>query len=82
MGLLNTLQKTSGHGFHYWVTAGSAVERALWVGVVLAGFTAALILVSFFWTKKHMDVPKVYGTTQVLPSGPKKCRQFGSIEGQ
>ena len=39
-------QNTSGHGFHYWVTAGSAVERALWVGVVLAGFTAALILVS------------------------------------
>ena len=39
-------QNTSGHGFHYWVTAGTAVERALWVGVVLAGFTAALILVS------------------------------------
>ena len=40
-------QNTSGHGFHYWVNAGSAVERALWVGVVLAGFTAALILVGF-----------------------------------
>ena len=39
-------RNTSGHGFHYWVTAGTAVERALWVGVVLAGFTAALILVS------------------------------------
>ena len=39
-------QNTSGHGFQYWVSAGSAVERVLWIAVVLAGFTLALFLVT------------------------------------
>ena len=39
-------QNTSGHGFQYWVTASSAVEQALWVVVVLVGFTTGLIMVS------------------------------------
>ena len=39
-------QNTSGHGFQYWVSAESAVERFLWVVVVLVGFITALFLVT------------------------------------
>lgn len=39
-------QNTSGHGFQYWVSAESSVERVVWIAVVLAGFTTALFLVT------------------------------------
>ena len=38
-------QNTSGHGFQYWVSAGSQLERLLWVAIVAFGFSAASIMV-------------------------------------
>ena len=44
--LTDYCQNTSGHGFQYWVSAESPVERVLWVAVVLLGFATALFLVT------------------------------------
>ena len=62
-------QNTSGHGFQYWVSAGSAVERALWVAVVLAGFTTAFVLVNSsvtYWNDYPTSVDIMDGIQNVL----------------
>lgn len=38
-------QNTSAHGFQYWVSTGSLVERLLWIVIVACGFTFASIMV-------------------------------------
>ena len=39
-------RNTSAHGFHYWVSAGSNIERLFWVAVVMSGFVIASTMVS------------------------------------
>ena len=43
--LLDFCQNTSAHGFQYWVSAGSLIERLLWIVIVACGFTFASIMV-------------------------------------
>ena len=38
-------QNTSAHGFQYWVSAGSLLERLLWISIVASGFTIAFLMV-------------------------------------
>ena len=43
---LDFCRNTSAHGFQYWVSAGSLIERLLWIVIVACGFTFASIMVS------------------------------------
>ena len=37
---------TTGHGFQYWFSAGTTLERAFWVVVVFIGLLLGLVMVS------------------------------------
>ena len=39
-------KNTSAHGFQYWISSSSGLERLLWIAIVIAGFTSASVMVS------------------------------------
>ena len=61
-------QNTTIHGIQYWISAGTVVERVLWVGIVCIGFATAFTLVSSA-IQHWIDVPsKVTITTFSMPA--------------
>ena len=59
-------QNTSGHGFQYWVSAGSFFERLLWIGIVVSGFTIASLrprgngsTIQALWPSRHSQSQQV-----------------------
>ena len=62
-------RNTSAHGFHYWVSAGSYIERLFWVAVVMSGFVIASTMVSSVITHWNNHPTDVAVKTFSMPAG-------------